>query len=353
MATIRRLHRVGLSCLLFAFSSFVISESFFQKDLFAQEALIGQIQIENKYFNFGTVSEGQIVEHEFKFRNSGNADLQILRVVSTCGCTAAVANDSAVPPGVENSIKVSFDSSGFSGKVAKQVRVYTTDLSNKEITLTLEGQVERLVKIIPAKIDFGKVVAGIDVEAKELEVRTKSSTNKKLKSLKSFSKYLKITQKPSRHDASSAEDVTPFLIELDPKAPFGAFRDRLLVEFSDSKAGSVINVPVLAQIEGPILIEPKQLSFGLIQGKDLLERKLRIENRSNQHMEIKSITSDSRAIEVTSKVIEPGRLFVLNVKLSPENVRSDLRGLLRIETSLLDTPEILVSVFGVVAPKQD
>ncbi|MEP0478836.1 MAG: DUF1573 domain-containing protein, partial [Nonlabens sp.] len=38
-------------------------------------------------FDFGTVEEGAVVEHEYKFTNTGSAPLIVVNAKGSCGCT--------------------------------------------------------------------------------------------------------------------------------------------------------------------------------------------------------------------------------------------------------------------------
>jgi hypothetical protein len=58
-------------------------------------------------YNFGTVSQGQKIEHEFVVRNDGDTDLVIQRVAPSCGCTAAAMSAAAIKPGASEKINKS------------------------------------------------------------------------------------------------------------------------------------------------------------------------------------------------------------------------------------------------------
>jgi hypothetical protein len=48
---------------------------------------IAKIEFDEPTFHFGTVNEGEIVEHEFHFTNTGKVALLISDAKATCGCT--------------------------------------------------------------------------------------------------------------------------------------------------------------------------------------------------------------------------------------------------------------------------
>jgi hypothetical protein len=89
-------------------------------------------------------------EVEFKFTNEGKSDLVLRHIRSTCGCTAVQQGSTGVglKPGESSSIKATFNSGGYSGKVTKAVYVYTNDPKNSEVVLMINADVEQAA---PAK----------------------------------------------------------------------------------------------------------------------------------------------------------------------------------------------------------
>lgn len=75
--------------------------------------------------DFGVVSEGEKVEANFRFRNSGTEQLVISNVVVSCGCTVAEKPEQPVAPGQEGVIKAFFDSKGRPGPNHKTLTVYS------------------------------------------------------------------------------------------------------------------------------------------------------------------------------------------------------------------------------------
>ena len=73
--------------------------------------------------NFPTIKEGDIVSHEFKFKNTGNVNLNIVSVQATCGCTTPEYSKEPIPPGGAGKIKVTFDSKGRPGNNGKKIQI--------------------------------------------------------------------------------------------------------------------------------------------------------------------------------------------------------------------------------------
>lgn len=92
-------------------------------------------------FDFGRVSQGAMVEHTYRFTNTGGGDLLITDVRASCGCT--VAKDwpkHPVRPGGRGAITVSFDSEGRSGLQEKVITV-VANTPRRSTPLFLRGEV--------------------------------------------------------------------------------------------------------------------------------------------------------------------------------------------------------------------
>lgn len=86
--------------------------------------------------DFGTINEGDIVEHTFNFRNDGVYPLIINNITSSCGCTTPEWPKDAVASKATSSIKVRFDSKHKAGPQAKTITVYAnTEPSNHDLQL--------------------------------------------------------------------------------------------------------------------------------------------------------------------------------------------------------------------------
>jgi hypothetical protein len=83
-------------------------------------------------WDFGQVVEKQMVSHDFILKNESANTMRIKNVTTSCGCTASKADKNVLAPGDSAKIKVSFNSSGYSGKVKQFVYVHT-DLLDKSI----------------------------------------------------------------------------------------------------------------------------------------------------------------------------------------------------------------------------
>jgi hypothetical protein len=102
-------------------------------------------RISSNTYDLGKIKGSTQNEVEFKFTNEGKRDLVIRHIRSTCGCTAIQQGNLGVgiKPGESSSIKASFNSGGYTGRVSKAVYIYTNDPKNSEIVLMINADVEQ------------------------------------------------------------------------------------------------------------------------------------------------------------------------------------------------------------------
>jgi len=99
---------------------------------------LARIVYEEKEFDFGTVNEGEIVEHAFKFVNTGKVPLIISDARSSCGCTIPQWPEEAVPPGGTGVISAKFNTEGKLSEQKKMIKVTANTYPN-ETTVVLRG----------------------------------------------------------------------------------------------------------------------------------------------------------------------------------------------------------------------
>ncbi len=96
---------------------------------------------ESERFDFGTIDEGEIVKHIYKFKNTGSEDLIISNCKGSCGCTVPTWPKEPIPPGGMGEIKVEFNSKGKPGRQSKRVTV-TANTNPTETFLEITGDVK-------------------------------------------------------------------------------------------------------------------------------------------------------------------------------------------------------------------
>ena len=70
--------------------------------------------------DFGTITDGDVVTHIFKFTNTGDEPLILNRCKGSCGCTVPQCPKEPIGPGAEGEIEVKFNSKGKGGAGGKK-----------------------------------------------------------------------------------------------------------------------------------------------------------------------------------------------------------------------------------------
>ncbi len=94
--------------------------------VFAGLSLQAQAKIEFKSetIDYGNIAKGSDGVRVFEFTNTGDADLIISNVKSSCGCTVPEKPKGPIAPGASGEIKVKYDTKRV-GPIRKTVTVYS------------------------------------------------------------------------------------------------------------------------------------------------------------------------------------------------------------------------------------
>ena len=98
------------------------------------------ITFANVTHDFGTIDEGEKVASVFKFSNTGDADLVLTSVLTTCGCTVSKFSKKPIPPGGSGTIEITYDSTDRRGKQTKTITVQS-NAENKIMILRITAEV--------------------------------------------------------------------------------------------------------------------------------------------------------------------------------------------------------------------
>lgn len=198
-----------------------------------------QIVAPEPNFNFGSIVQGEKLYHSFSIKNNGDTPLSILRMVPSCGCTAANASSPVIQPGKSGEIKIVFDSTNFSGKVTKNIAVETNDPKTPSYTLTLNGTIVEEIQITPRQVSLGQIKVGNPARA---AVTLTNRGNKPLKILSAKAQIPQITAEIGKKQLKTGESGT-IEITVTPK-PTDRILSGYLTITTDSPRKSEIVVPV-------------------------------------------------------------------------------------------------------------
>lgn len=98
-----------------------------------------KMSFESETIDYGQIDKGSDGLRIFKFTNTGDADLVISDVKSSCGCTVPEKPKGPIAPGESSSIKVKYDTKRV-GKIRKTITVYSNAAESVK-ALKIKGEV--------------------------------------------------------------------------------------------------------------------------------------------------------------------------------------------------------------------
>ncbi|HUF63472.1 MAG TPA: DUF1573 domain-containing protein [Verrucomicrobiales bacterium] len=223
---------------------------------------------------------GETARGAFRYRNTGDATLQITQIKPACGCTAVAGWDQPVPPGAAGSFSVQLDTARFMGNVTKTIDVMSNAVNavNGVTKVSVTAHIGLPVRLQPSSVNFGTVLKGKPAPQKTLEVTVTDA------------QPLDIGAPVSSHPA--------FTAQLEPVEPGRSYR--LTVAFTPPEFQIVaqgeltlplnhprlhkLSIPLYARIANAVEVIPRDLTLPQAPLAHPQERVLTVQCHDTQHL---------------------------------------------------------------------
>lgn len=133
--------------------------SFFILSILFLSVSYGQpsIKLGGTVFNLGPIFHGDVKRVALAVTNTGDQPLRILSIETSCGCTSAKQPAEFIPAGVTDTVVISFNSLGFSGRITKMVTIRSNDPQQPSVEARITGTVTSVLETVPPMqvINFG------------------------------------------------------------------------------------------------------------------------------------------------------------------------------------------------------
>ena len=195
----------------------------------------------------GTKDNSLKVKHTFLIKNSGDADLIIKKVRTTCGCTVAELSNKTIVPGETADLNAIFTLRNRHGHQQKSIKITSNDPKQPTLALYLKGE----------------AVSELEIKPRSLFFRQQSQTNEAVKTIEITSrKPLNITNVISSTEfllpsieSIKSNNVYKLTVALVTPIPQGHTRGTVKLE-NDSK-DITVNVSVICT--GILSFAPKRV----------------------------------------------------------------------------------------------
>ena len=198
-------------------------------------------------FDFGEVSQGEEVSHDYPVENSGKGDLEIISVHGSCGCTHSAAEKTRLAPGEKTVINAKLNTTASRARPRITITVTTNDTTAPTSSLSLTGRVAQPVRPSVTELNFGTLRKGTAVPPKTFEVLISGAQS--ITDAKTDHEQVKVEYAPI--PADEKKQGYKLTVSLDGLLPVGQLRSNISLT-TTVPAQKTVTIPVLALVEGEI-----------------------------------------------------------------------------------------------------
>lgn len=266
---------------------------------------VPRIEFARTNYDFGKITQGDIIKAEFVFTNTGSAPLEITSVRPDCGCTAAGTWDKHISPGEIGKIGLSFSSAGIDGKVKKGALVSCNDPSRTSIVLSFAGEVWQPIVLRPLVAAFQ---SGLENQTNQHRVlRIQSNLEEALKI-----EGVSVSHTSFTADVSETNPGREFELRLTARPPFTNESTTATVTLKTSSAEvPVIEAKALMTVLPRVAVAPRQVRLPTDPLLKPFEPRLTVYSRATNGVRISNFKGPS-GVEINIKELQPGRVYLLH-----------------------------------------
>ncbi len=298
-------------------------------------------------FDYGDIAEdGGAIMCRFEAVNSAMAGVEVLNIVTTCGCTSARYERRVVAPNEKFVFEVSYDPMNRPGRLEKHIFVHVSDCPDP-IKLTIVGYVQprerTIAELYPFDMGgglrlvsnfhaFGYFEAGKGVEERIRYVN--NSMRPITVELRSDKPSGFITYDNTVSVAPGAMGDIVFRCDNPRDAGvYGSVQEKIRVRVDgvdanytiDLYAIAVDNFDLVDDISAPKLVISKNIiKFGEVNDHSVvMEQSLTLKNGGASPLFVRALESESAAVEVVgdkTKSIAPGGEVSITLRLRGEHI---------------------------------
>lgn len=255
-----------------------------------------RIVFESLVHNFGEAIGVEKVEHVFRFRNEGRADLLVDKVSTTCGCTAALISSKIVPPGGAGEISTAFTVGERQGKQIKHINVYTNDPVEPKLCLTLEGTV-----VPPLSVDPPTVFLQDRPGESSRAVRISQTLPQELTLGEPVTRLNLVTAVLREEPPEGGKKRYTLEVALKPEVEPGRHFENVSMP-TNYVAKPTLQIPVRLTVRGEIAVQPSRISLGQLQPGQEIARSITLSSTRDREFRVLKAKIDNAAFRISPEV---------------------------------------------------
>lgn len=269
------------------------------------------------------VYAGQARHIEFSLHNESVNDVSVTIIKADCRCTRFTATPPVLAPHSKGIISGTIVFDNDPGLVRKTI--YTRANNGEEHILHVEAHVVDNIVAIPRIVDFGKVYWN-DIISTKTQIRCKngSAIPENLTIIEGMISSLQADV------ASKTPDQLDIKISLKEPSP-GSFAQRILLKSDDSEYPE-IEIPVHADVFGPLEVRPNHIYLGSRNPGEAISRKIACSIKPGAQTEIKDVRLKASGLKMRYNVTKQENLFYIDMSFELPLSRGLFRDYIVIES---------------------
>lgn len=297
----------------------------------------------------GDVLSGDDVVATFEIRNSGAAPLEISQVRPACGCTV-VDFDRVIAPGATGTVKATVDTASLVGPNAKSITVFTNDVANPRLQLTIKSNVQSFIDAQPGYARFTSFVEKQGPETSTQIVWAPGREDFEIVSVESPQPWIRVSHRPAQEGDRIAEATGKqwrLDLTLAAEAPVGPVAEMVVVTTNHPKQ-KTLEIPVSGFVRPMVAVTPPDVDFGRIDRGSSQAWGILMRNFGAEPMAIRGVKSSVAGLEVEVQAVEEGKQFKVTFTPTPAMAKGPFDGSVELTTNLVGQPVIQIPISGEV-----
>jgi hypothetical protein len=248
--------------------------------------------------DFGELIQGQVADHAFKLKNSGEGDLIISQIKPSCGCTHAstevidasgartpYVTGTPIKPGTNFEVSIHFNTQGKRDNAHGQVSLYCND-PRTVVNLSFKALVKAFLNVEPTYLNL-ESMATTDVREGTVTVKSTMVPKFKLMPDPTLPPEVKVECTPRNGDLETGASEWDVHVKLGPGVPEGTYNRNVRLLTDQPLAGAPAlpdgkpamhetQFMMMAQVKGMVTCDPMFISYGMLRPGQAASRSLRI-----------------------------------------------------------------------------
>jgi len=333
----------------------------------------GKIKFDKTTHDFGTIKEEiKKASVTFSFTNVGTADLKLVNVRTSCGCTASEYSKGIIKPGGKGYVKATYFTTNRPGPFRKSITVTTNDVDRPNTVLFIKGTVTRKAKS-PSDL-FPITIGNLKLMSNHLAFNEIKNSEIKTDSIKIYNKWghpmnISFQQVPPNititvHPTALESGKTGYIVvtyDAAKRNDFGLLFDRIAIRTNDNvQPIKILNVSARI-VEDFTTLSPKQLKkapkivfdntdydFGTVRSGAVVKYSFTFQNTGKNNLIIRKVKSSCGCTASTpkDKIIKRGGNSQIDISFNTHGRTGRQHKTVTVITNDPNNPEVVLNIHG-------